>query len=146
MTILVAVEENDRQTEHPKVAADLASTYGDELIAVHVIPTEEFLNNQQNANSLAKVGAQPIERAESEAAEMARSIVEDTVHDPVDISGKGRVGKPAESIVSIGEDVGARFIVIGGRRRSPVGKVVFGSTGQSVLLKADQPVVTVMEK
>lgn len=146
MTVVVAVEEDDRQTELPRVAADLATTYGDELIAVHVVPTEEFLETQQNATSLAKVEPQPIERAESEAAETARSIVEDTVDDSGNVTGEGRVGDPAEHVVSMSEDVEARYLVIGGRHRSPVGKAVFGSTTQSVLLNADRPVVTVMNK
>lgn len=146
MTILVAVEEDDRQTELPRVAADLASTYGDELIALHVVPTETFLETQQNATSLDKVDAQPIERAESEAAETARSVVEETVDESIDITGVGRVGEPADSIVSTSEDVDARYLVIGGRRRSPVGKAVFGSAAQSILLTADRPVVTVMKE
>jgi len=49
----------------------------------------------------------------------------------------------AEELLSIADDNVASMIVIGLRRRSPVGKFLFGSTAQEVLLNADCPVVAV---
>ena len=51
--------------------------------------------------------------------------------------------EPAEDILSIAEASGAELIVIGLRRRSPVGKLVMGSNSQRVLLDAKCPVLTV---
>jgi nucleotide-binding universal stress UspA family protein len=49
----------------------------------------------------------------------------------------------AESIVAIADEVGAGLIVIGVRRRSPVGKLITGSTAQAVILDASCPVLAV---
>lgn len=50
---------------------------------------------------------------------------------------------PADEILAAAKDVDAGMIVIGLRRRSPVGKLLLGSSSQQVLLEADCPVVAV---
>jgi nucleotide-binding universal stress UspA family protein len=49
----------------------------------------------------------------------------------------------ADSILAIADEVSADLIVIGMRRRSPVGKLLTGSTAQAVILGADCPVLAV---
>ncbi len=48
---------------------------------------------------------------------------------------------PAEDLVNVATEAGAEFIVIGLRRRSPVGKLILGSNAQRVLLEAPCPVL-----
>ena len=50
---------------------------------------------------------------------------------------------PAEDLVSVADEVGAELIVIGLRRRSPVGKLILGSNAQRILLDAGCPVLAV---
>lgn len=50
---------------------------------------------------------------------------------------------PAEDLISVAEELSADFIVIGLRRRSPVGKLILGSNAQRILLDAPCPVLAV---
>lgn len=53
-------------------------------------------------------------------------------------------GKPAAAaLLETAEDTDADVIVIGIRRRSPVGKLIAGSTAQTVILNAACPVIAV---
>jgi nucleotide-binding universal stress UspA family protein len=52
-------------------------------------------------------------------------------------------GDPAEVIVEVADEVDANWIILAARRKTPVGKVLFGSVAQSVLLNADVPIVVV---
>ncbi|WP_363326355.1 universal stress protein [Haloactinopolyspora sp.] len=49
----------------------------------------------------------------------------------------------AEDLVAVAEETTADFIVIGLRRRSPVGKLILGSNAQRILLDAPCPVLAV---
>jgi nucleotide-binding universal stress UspA family protein len=51
--------------------------------------------------------------------------------------------EPAEDLIGIAEDADAELIVIGLRRRSPVGKLILGSNAQRILLDAKCPVLAV---
>lgn len=50
-------------------------------------------------------------------------------------------GDPASVIIKFAEEERADLIVIGGRKRSPAGKALFGSVTQSVILNAGRPVM-----
>ncbi|MFN8076890.1 MAG: universal stress protein [Kineosporiaceae bacterium] len=52
-------------------------------------------------------------------------------------------GEPADDLISAAEEAGADLIVIGLRRRSPVGKLILGSNAQRILLDAPCPVLAV---
>ncbi len=51
--------------------------------------------------------------------------------------------EPAEDLIAVAEEVSADLIVIGLRRRTPVGKLILGSNAQRVLLDAPCPVLAV---
>jgi nucleotide-binding universal stress UspA family protein len=57
-----------------------------------------------------------------------------------------RGASPDEDVLQTAQDTDADLIVIGLRRRSPVGKLVLGSNSQNILLRADCPVLAVKAK
>ncbi len=54
-----------------------------------------------------------------------------------------RGNEPSEDLLSVADEVGADLIVIGLRRRTPVGKLILGSNAQRILLDASCPVLAV---
>lgn len=84
----------------------------------------------------------------NEAAEIAESL--DEVRARLEESGVEhevrqlvRGQDPADDLVAVAEEVDADLIVIGLRRRTPVGKLIMGSNAQQVLLDAGCPVLAV---
>lgn len=59
----------------------------------------------------------------------------------VAVSRREMIGSPAETINQTATAVDADAILLGVRKRSPVGKAVFGSVSQQVILGADRPVI-----
>lgn len=48
---------------------------------------------------------------------------------------------PTEAVLSVARDVDANCICVGGRRRSPAGKLQLKTGAQQVILRADRPVL-----
>jgi nucleotide-binding universal stress UspA family protein len=69
--------------------------------------------------------------------ELSASGVSYEIRIPADVQ------ESAEELIRIAETTDADFIVIGLRRRSPVGKLLLGSNAQRVLLDAACPVLAV---
>ncbi|UHQ98751.1 universal stress protein (plasmid) [Natrinema zhouii] len=58
----------------------------------------------------------------------------------VDVDVRESSGDPAQNIVEFARERDRDAICVAGRKRSPSGKVLFGSVTQSVLLESDRPV------
>jgi len=60
-----------------------------------------------------------------------------------EVRGLTQGSDPADDIVTVAAELTAELIVIGLRRRSPVGKLLLGSNAQRILLDASCPVLAV---
>ena len=74
-------------------------------------------------------------------------VVEDRLTEAgVSASRRREHGDPADTIVDVAEAIDADNITMGGRQQSPTGKMLFGSTTQSVLIGADRPVTVILDE
>jgi nucleotide-binding universal stress UspA family protein len=87
--------------------------------------------------ALVVVNISPEAGNEGLVAELAASGVRSEIRTPADVHDS------AEELLRTAESTDADFIVIGLRRRSPVGKLLLGSNAQRVLLDAACPVLAV---
>ncbi|MEN0130046.1 MAG: universal stress protein [Brevundimonas sp.] len=92
------------------------------------------------------VSSRPDEPAEQRAAVEAELAAVDERLSGEGIAHEVRVldgGDVADDLIGTAEDVEAELVVIGLRRRSPVGKLILGANAQRVLFDAPCAVLTV---
>ena len=104
--------------ELPQAAADVA------VVVLHVFDDQTRAASTRPAQVPA--GKAAIERLERAG---------------VQIEQRSESGSPAAAILTVADDVDADLVVLGGRKRSPLGSALFGSVSQQVTLDATRPVV-----
>ena len=85
--------------------------------------------------------AKAIEAAEKELEYAKTSIEEQGIRADTHLLVRGR--KPGEDLVQFAKESKTEAIFIGIKRQSKVGKLIFGSNAQYIILKAPCPVMTV---
>ncbi|SDY54289.1 universal stress protein [Halobellus clavatus] len=165
MTVLTAVDGETTPSEAVERGAELASALEVEHIVLHVMPQDTFEEFRSAAGSgssgavtspasygghdsrpTGEGDSYTIEDGERHATGVAREVVRDTLDNPDETVLMGRVGEPVEELLAEADRREADYLVIGGRKRSPTGKALFGSKTQSILLSANRPVVAVMSE
>ncbi|MFC5279066.1 universal stress protein [Halorubrum rubrum] len=81
---------------------------------------------------------------ETNFPESVDAVVDHLESAGVTVSKRREHGDVTKRILAVADEIDADGIAMGGRRRSPTGKVLFGSTTQSVLLSADCPVTVAL--
>ena len=80
------------------------------------------------------------EKTTVEQTTAGKLVVEDLREAGVEVETVSAHGDPDERIVTIAAEKDVDMIVMGGRKRSPLGALVFGSVSQSVILDSERPV------
>jgi nucleotide-binding universal stress UspA family protein len=164
MTILTAVDGEAVPSALVREGSLLADRFDEPHVVLHVMPQRVFEEFQDaTASSPTFDASAPVsyggpgasnagqnadrdytlEDGERHAAGVARDVVRGTLDDADGVVLQGRVGDPVEETLAEVDRRGARYLVAGYRKRTPVGKAVFGSATQSLLLNAECPVVAV---
>lgn len=99
------------------------------------------LNIMTSLMQSATLNEADIERAERKLEMLQKSVEDENID--CEIHTSVTYQSPGEDLVQFANDNEIDEIVIGVRRRSKVGKMVFGSTAQYVILKASCPVVSI---
>jgi len=145
-TVLLAVgTEDEKRTEQlAKEAIAVAEPSGAEVVLTHVFTNDEFdaVRSRLGVDD-ASEGSTPnaVAKRHTTTRELSKSLDAAGVTHSV----RGAVGDHATEVVTAAETIGADRIVVGGRRRSPAGKAMFGSVAQDVMLSAPCPVTFVRE-
>jgi nucleotide-binding universal stress UspA family protein len=168
MVILTAVGGEQGKDRTVDVGQDLATAYDDDLVVLHVMEQDKFdkLHGDSQVtgsstpiapgagsgeltyvSSQQEIGEYHIKDAVADAEKIADECVARTLSgaDLTHVETRGRVGDPATQILAEAESLDARYLIVGGRKRSPTGKAIFGSVSQSVILESDRPVVTITQ-
>lgn len=145
MVTLAAVGETPGADEVIHTGYDLATAYKEELQVLHVIPQKDAKQHIQELRKIPEFRDFSVDAEVDRAQDIAQQFIDRALDDyrPDDVRARGHIGDPADQILALADSIDARFVVLGGRKRSPTGKALFGSVTQSVILSADRPVVTI---
>ncbi|MFC6939157.1 universal stress protein [Salinirubellus sp. GCM10025818] len=147
-TILLPVgfSNEDRTRALADAAAQIAGPMCSTVHVLHVFTTRGF---ERIVEQLGYDPASPPEPDEVvtrilAVRETARELTDPFRNYGVTVKIEGRVADAVGSeIAAVADEIGASRILVGGRRRSPTGKALFGSTSQQVMSEAPCPVTFV---
>jgi len=142
-TVLVAVgdEDDDRLRSITNTAIDIAGPADATVALVHVFSEDQYrtLTGKLDFDPNSDVTPDRVAKRHATIRQLEGALDEAGVR----FSRHGIVGERGEAIVEQATTLDADLVVVGGRKRSPAGKAVFGSTAQEIMLNAPCPVTFV---
>jgi nucleotide-binding universal stress UspA family protein len=144
-TLVVAVGPNDgtRTDELTKAVLDVAEPTDATVVLLHVFSEKAYEEGIEEAGFDPEDPPSAKElAAQLEGIDLISAALE-TAGTEYEI--RGAIGAEGESILQETEAVGGDLLYISGRRRSPTGKAVFGSTSHRIMMNSSCPVLFVRE-
>ncbi|EMA54304.1 universal stress protein [Halococcus salifodinae] len=142
-TIVLAVgpQDDDRLDRLAQAVLQVAKPTDATVVLTHVFTQEQFENVAAEIDlpNATTEDVNTVLKRHQSVRRLERLLEE---HD-VDYDLRGVVGDVSDGIVSLAGETNADRVVVSGATRSPVGKAMFGSTTQDVLLGAPCPVTYV---
>lgn len=135
--VLVAVDKQEERTLKQVAAVASLPCAAEEVSTTVLYVFPEVHSDEGSDVNMEEYSSPP------ESLEIAVNHLEDR---GIDVESTTRSGDAATEIQRTAKDVDADQIVVGGRKRSPIGKAVFGSVSQEVILNAKYPVLSVGEQ
>lgn len=131
MSLLVSIDTDRGAEAVVSTGHELASALDEDLVVLYVVPESEDRERKQ-----AQI-EDILEEAVGDSDRVELRIIDQP-------SGRDvPSGRTASGILDVADEIDARYIVVGSRKRTPIGKVMLGSIAQLVLINAEVPVVTV---
>lgn len=144
-TLVVAVGPNDdaRTGELSEAILDLAEPTDARVVLLHVFTQKAYDTGIAEAGFDPDDPPSPDELASRlEAIDSLSLALEES---DISYEIEGAVGKEGETILRRTEDPDCDILYMSGRRRSPTGKAVFGSTAHRIMMNSSCPVLYVRE-
>lgn len=140
MTILIAANLSRRADTVVRAGIGLAASLGESVLTIHAVSPEALEEMRHEMPPEGRYDDVIFDRLQADL----RALVE-RVRPGADVDVEVRIvrGEAGEAILRHSAEGDCTYAVIGVRSRSRVGKLVFGSTAQQVLLGATRPIVAV---
>ena len=137
--VLLPVDADvDKALRAAKTAASLPNAQN-EVSATVLYVFEEFDVNEEGGRASSEELYENVDAPES--LERTASYLEER---GIEATARREHGDVTDTILEVAADLDADGIIITGRKQSPIGKAVFGSVTQDVLLNSDRPVTVAM--
>lgn len=141
---LVAVDEDPQAKKVIEIAGELAQKTGASVIVCHVMPEDQYQRIEERQRREDVEQPISITQAEERAQVIASDAALGLKSYGVDFETEGRMGEPAEVIVTLAKEEGADLIVLGFEGLRGLERLrALGSVSRAVMEKTERPVLVI---